>query len=266
MLLPSKSAWNSCSWICALKSARICPFLLFKENPDSLVCWVATWFFSAAWNSRTKFVHGSPRSWVTYRKGLSWQQTFFKRVICVSSVRWFFSLPSEQRWRERSADGLIVEFRVHAQLGKLWEGCFRPRGQTPHLAECQWKIASITTTWRKRFSSRFRRRDKSNTRRGTRQRTESHRTDNRTTWMTMQMTWNALVHIRELCNTLFIVHRKKVSVKCSVHTATVNETYCNKQLFSKRNWTHELKQSNARHEWPCSWHDAHRHILEPYVV
>ena len=23
-------------------------------------------------------------------------------------------------------------------------GCFRPRGQTPHLAECQWYIAPMT--------------------------------------------------------------------------------------------------------------------------
>ena len=30
------------------------------------------------------------------------------------------------------------------------------RGQTPQLAECQWYVAPMTTTWRKRFSLRFR--------------------------------------------------------------------------------------------------------------
>ena len=46
------------------------------------------------------------------KKGLSWQQTFCKRVISLSSVRWFFSLLKNQWWRERFPDGLIVEFRV----------------------------------------------------------------------------------------------------------------------------------------------------------
>ena len=100
--------------------SEICENLLFlssKKNPDLHIFWVATWFFSAAWTQRTKFMHGSHGSCMTDRQGLSWQQTFFKRVISLSSVRWFFSLLSEQWWRERSADGLVVEFRVKQVQG-----------------------------------------------------------------------------------------------------------------------------------------------------
>ena len=68
-------------------------FLSFKENPDSFVIHVATWF---SFLTRTKFVFGSPRSCMTDRQGLTWQQTFFKRVITLSPVRWFFSLLNEQ--------------------------------------------------------------------------------------------------------------------------------------------------------------------------
>ena len=83
-------------------------FLSFKENPDSLAFHFATWLSFLA---RTKFVFGSPRSCVC-EKGLSLQQTFFMRVISLSSVRWFFSLLNEQWWRERFSDNLIVEFRI----------------------------------------------------------------------------------------------------------------------------------------------------------
>ena len=34
ILLLWESAWNSCFWISTLKSAKICSFLFFKENPD----------------------------------------------------------------------------------------------------------------------------------------------------------------------------------------------------------------------------------------
>ena len=46
------------------------------------------------------------------RQRLTWQQTFFQRVISLSTVRWFFSLLSEQWWRKRSADGLVTDLRV----------------------------------------------------------------------------------------------------------------------------------------------------------
>ena len=68
--------------------------LSFKEHPDCFVFHFATWFLSA----RTKFVHGSLRSCVC-EKRLSWQQTFFIRVMSLSSVRWFSSLLNEQWWR-----------------------------------------------------------------------------------------------------------------------------------------------------------------------
>ena len=63
-------------------------------------------------SARTKFVHGSHRSCVCVKKDWSWQQTFFIRVISLSSVRWFSSLLNEQWWRKHFLDGLIVEFRV----------------------------------------------------------------------------------------------------------------------------------------------------------
>ena len=49
---------------------------------------------------------------MTDRQRLTWQQTFFKRVISLSPARWFFSLLSEQWWRERSADGVVTDLRV----------------------------------------------------------------------------------------------------------------------------------------------------------
>ena len=49
ILLVSESAWHSCFWISALKSARIC-VLSFKENPDCFVFTFATWFFLCCTN------------------------------------------------------------------------------------------------------------------------------------------------------------------------------------------------------------------------
>ena len=49
---------------------------------------------------------------MTDRQRLTWQQTFFKGVISLSSLRWFFSLLNEQWWRQRFPDCLIVEFSV----------------------------------------------------------------------------------------------------------------------------------------------------------
>ena len=70
-------------------------FLSFKENPDSFVFHVATWF---PFLRRTKFAYGSPRTCVC-EKGLSYQQTLFMRATRLSPVRWFFSLLNEQWWR-----------------------------------------------------------------------------------------------------------------------------------------------------------------------
>ena len=49
---------------------------------------------------------------MTDRRRLTGRQTFVKRVISLSTARWFFSLLSEQWWRERSADGVVTDFRV----------------------------------------------------------------------------------------------------------------------------------------------------------
>ena len=66
---------------------------------------------------------------MTDRQGLTWQQTYFKRVISLSTTCWFFSLLNEQWWRERSADGLVTELRVmqvrgHRVAGLLLEEDF----------------------------------------------------------------------------------------------------------------------------------------------
>ena len=52
ILLLSESVWNSCSWISALESARICSFCRSKKSPDCFVFHFETWFFSA-WTWRT---------------------------------------------------------------------------------------------------------------------------------------------------------------------------------------------------------------------
>ena len=111
ILLLSHSAWSLCFWISDLTSARICSFLSFKENPDSLVFQVAFWFSVFETNLNLVRTRVSPYLYV-WKKKLSWQQTFFMRVISLSHIRWFFSLLSEQWWRWRFSDELIVEFRI----------------------------------------------------------------------------------------------------------------------------------------------------------
>ena len=69
-------------------------------------------------------MYGSPRSCMTDRQPLTWQQTFFKRVISLSTARWFFSLLSEQWWRERSADGVVTDLRVMQVRGPRVAGLF----------------------------------------------------------------------------------------------------------------------------------------------
>ena len=139
----------------------ICSFLSFKENPGSIALHVATWLPFLA---RTKFVHGSPRTCVCGKKRLSWQQTFFMRVINLYEVRWFFSLLNQQWWKSAfpiisrrsphytSTKALYLCRRIHrgTSLQKslisrncregwarnLWEDCISPRSNTPHVREC----------------------------------------------------------------------------------------------------------------------------------
>ena len=49
---------------------------------------------------------------MTYRQRLTWQQAFVRRVISLSTARWIFSFLSEQWWRERSADGVVIDLQV----------------------------------------------------------------------------------------------------------------------------------------------------------
>ena len=61
-------------WISALQSARIFFFFSFQKNHDLPIFWVATTY-------RTKLINKSTRSYMTIRQRLTWQQTFFRRVI-----------------------------------------------------------------------------------------------------------------------------------------------------------------------------------------
>ena len=61
--------------------------------------------------NRTELINKSHRSYMTDRQRLTWQQTFFKRVISLCTASWFFSLESEQWWRERSADGVVIDIQ-----------------------------------------------------------------------------------------------------------------------------------------------------------
>ena len=133
-------------------------------------------------------MYGSPRSCVTDRQGLTWQETFFKRVISLSTVRWFFSLLIEQWWRERFSDGLVTELRVmqvpkHHVAGLLLEedfsglwvleiveevglvtcesGVIGQRARLLSWRSAQGIFASMTSTWkRKWYKSRFRQKKK----------------------------------------------------------------------------------------------------------
>ena len=72
-------------FFCRSRRILICSFFISRLGFSLML---ETW--------RTKFMCGSHRSYMTDRQRLSWQQTFFKRVISLSSVRWFFSLLNEQ--------------------------------------------------------------------------------------------------------------------------------------------------------------------------
>ena len=55
--------------------------------------------------------------------------------------------------------GTLLELRFSSFCSER-EGHFRPRDQTPQMAECQWDVAPMTSTWRKRYSSGFRQKKK----------------------------------------------------------------------------------------------------------
>ena len=142
---------------------------------------------------------------MTDRQRLTWQQTFFRRVISLSTARWFFSLLNEQWWRDRSADGVVTDLRVMQERGpgvaggllggnfsSLWvvevvEGCW---ARNLWEGRCSAKRpdssvgSGILLLWRPHGgrgsaqSSGRRRKDRRNTRKGTRWRTESQRTEN----------------------------------------------------------------------------------------
>ena len=75
--------------------------LSFKENPDLLIFWVTTWFFSAARSSRTKF-YGSPRSYMTDRQGLTNFLQESEKLLCgplvLLALEWAVVKRAPCRW------------------------------------------------------------------------------------------------------------------------------------------------------------------------
>ena len=59
---------------------------------------------------------------MTDRRRLTWQQAFVTRVINLSTARWIFSLLGEQWWRERSADGVVINLQVMQAWGPAVAG------------------------------------------------------------------------------------------------------------------------------------------------
>ena len=91
---------------------------------------------------------------MTDRQRLTWQQTFFRRVKSLSTARWILSLLSEQWWRERSAEGVVIDLQVMQVWGRavaggfldVWEARSRPGCQGPqrkyagYLSTTSWKL------------------------------------------------------------------------------------------------------------------------------
>ena len=50
----------------------------------------------------------------------------------------------------------IHEIPLYNHYLDFVRGDFRPKGQTPQLAECWWDVAPMISTWRKKYKSRFR--------------------------------------------------------------------------------------------------------------
>ena len=112
-----------CLNLCSIISEHLL-FLSFKMNPDLLIFWVATRILSDAWTEWSKLINRSPCSNMTDRQRLTWQYTFFRRVMSLCTARWIFSLLSEQWWRERSADGVVIDLRVMQVRGPAVAGGF----------------------------------------------------------------------------------------------------------------------------------------------
>ena len=112
ILLLSQSVWNSCFWISAWQSARICS--LYRSR-RILICsffWAAARNFSNTWNLWIKRFHnGSLRSIMTGGRRQTKRWTFFLRVTNLSTARCIFSLLT-QWWKGRSVDGVVIDLQV----------------------------------------------------------------------------------------------------------------------------------------------------------
>ena len=105
---------------------------------------------------------------MTDRRRLTWQQAFVKRVMSLSTARWIFSLLSEQWWRERSADGVVIDLQVmqdsqwslrSGNHRRRWtlnlrEDCSRPKCLTPHSRKYAWDFSSNQPTWKMKMKIR----------------------------------------------------------------------------------------------------------------
>ena len=230
-------------------------------------------------------MYGSPRSDMTDREGLILQQTFFKIVISLSTVRWFVSLLSEQWWREchhwsprhastrascrwiaaggRFQWSLSSENRRRSWARNLWEGRCWAKGQTPHWAKCTRNLAPKTSTWtRKRQKSKVQEEEvevEDRERRG-REQSEDRR-ENRQSLRRMTHGWDDAHKHMSHCG---ITHRyacalwtrKRWRVRCTVYTPRrlqqiamrCKRTYYNK--FLKNIYSIQLHQflSKFHHE------------------
>ena len=80
---------------------------------ELLIFWAATRIFSDVWDYWIKLISNkSPCSDMTDRRRLTGRQTFVMRVISSFTARCIFSLLGEQWWRERHADGVVIEFQA----------------------------------------------------------------------------------------------------------------------------------------------------------
>ena len=101
-------------------------------------------------------IHCSFRIWNFYRlrhrNELLNQSVMIHRCISSACDVTFMML-----WRRSLHSWPCGFMRFHyTTISRFCERHFQPKGQTPQLAECQWDIAPMISTWRKKYRSRFR--------------------------------------------------------------------------------------------------------------
>ena len=141
----------------------------------------------------------------------------------------------------------------------VWEACYWPKGKTPHLAECQWALASMKSTWKRKgvkVQVQAEAKEEIGETHGREQGEEKgkEQTIKSHTWMTMRMRPSVNQHLsqcrithhsaRALCRRKGDVWGVPFThpVGCSRLLSAVNETYCSK---------HEELEEEGCHFWYC---------------